>query len=98
MTKFAQGFWGFLTARSATANRKRMAGVFVAWWAVFWAASALLPCCDILAAAIPHSHSLHLPVAAIVPASILQSEAFYTGYPQPPPLPRLYLHTSRLLI
>ena len=42
--------------------------------------------------------ALWQPVAAIVPAPILQSEAFYTGYPQPPPLPRLYLHTSRLLI
>jgi hypothetical protein len=42
--------------------------------------------------------ALWLPAAVMVPAPIRQSQAFHTGYPQPPPLPRLYLRTSRLLI
>jgi hypothetical protein len=146
MTRFAQGFWGFLTARSAMLGRKRLAGVFIAGWAVFWTATVLSPCCDVLAAAVPHSHGLHsmtaddaddaagdhaphpqcativaidmaapnavpllvaklqlpdahcLPTAAMAPAPVRQSEAFPAAYPQPPPLLRLYLRTSRLLI
>jgi hypothetical protein len=147
MTRLAQGLWGFLSARSATLGRKRLAGVFVAWWAVFWAANVLSPCCDVLAAAVPHGHGLHsmtadhdadhaagdhaphpqcatisaidmaapnavpliiaklqlpdtiwLPTAAVVPASIRQAEASHPGYSWPPPLLRLYLRTSRLLI
>jgi hypothetical protein len=42
--------------------------------------------------------ALWLPAATVLPSPIRQSEAFHTGYPQPPPLPRLYLRTSRLLI
>jgi hypothetical protein len=134
-----------LTARSAALGRKRVAGVFIAWWAVFWAGNVLSPCCNILAAAVPHGHSLHwtmadddqiagghvphpncativdvdmlapnvapllvaklqlpdvlwLPAATVLPSPIRQSDAFHTGYPQPLPLLRLYLRTSRLLI
>jgi hypothetical protein len=146
MTSFAHGFRRLLTVRSAALGRKRMVGVFIAWWAVFWAANLLSPCCDIRAAVGPHGrlhspaadydadhaagdHAPHpqcatisdidmvvpngtplliaqwqlpdalwLPAAAVVPAPIRQSQAFHTGYAQPPPLRRVYLRTSRLLI
>ena len=147
MTKFAQGFWGFLTARSTTAGRKRMAGVFIAWWALFWAASVLSPCCDILATAVAHDQKAHstaaghdvdrtagdhaprpqcttivdvdmalpnavpllvallelpdalwAPSPTVPPVPIRQSGASHLAYAQPPPLPPLYLRTSRLLI
>ena len=147
MTRFASGFRGLLTARSRTLGRKRLAGIVVASWVTFMAASGLSPCCDILAAVGPHGDSLcstaanhdarhatgdhaphsqcatigaidmaaphavplllaklqlpdalWLPAAAMAPAPIRQSQAFHTSYPQPPPLSRLYLRTSRLLI
>jgi hypothetical protein len=146
MIRFAHAFRRLLTARSARLGRKRLAGVFIAWWIVFCGASVPSPCCDILAAALPR-HSVHsmtadhdahdaagndaqypkcatignidmtvlnaapllvaklqlpdalwLPAAAMAPAAIRQSETFHGGYPQPPPLPRFYLRTSRLLI
>ena len=63
MIGFAQRVWGFLNARSATFGRKRLTSIFVAWWAIFWAANGLWPCCDILVAAAPHGHSLHTTAA-----------------------------------
>ncbi len=147
MTRFSQQLWKLHATRSAVAGRKRSAGVFIAWWTVFWALSVLSPCCDLLAASAAHGHSVHsmaadhdadhlaldhsphpqcapivdvdmatpieappltaklqvpdalwLPHVAFVSRPIRQSVAPHLAYAQPPPLPRLYLRSSRLLI
>lgn len=137
----------FLHPGSPWRAAKRFAPWVLAWWLLFWVAAVLQPCCDALAAAIPHGHASllldradpnganpgepgqsphsHCPQATSadlyagqeaaapadpsrlsdglpsLPSSGLKTPGFretsHPDYRSPPPPPRVYLLTQRLL-